>query len=181
MAESKNSKFSEFASTVTSSSKFPTYTDITTSGNSATNLTITNSVPDASTSAQTRLKWVAHDMTFSSGPNSPILTVQTSGASVTWTGVYFNSNLGTKASASTTDLLTGFGSNYSIRSFTLDMYQTDTNDWVVNFVADDFNGPYFFQGHATSFVPYSITLSSGSANNVTGLTGSLTEEFGVIS
>jgi hypothetical protein len=157
------------------------YTDITTSGNAATSLTISNSVPNASTSAQTHLRWVAHDITASSGPNSPILTVQTSGASVTWTGVYYNSTLGTKASASTTDLLTGLGSNYSIRSFTLDMYQTDTNDWVVNLVADDFNGPYFFQGHATSFVPYSITFSSGSANNITGLTGSLTEEFGVIS
>ena len=39
----------------------------------------------------------------------------------------------------------------------------------------------FLQAHATSFVPYSITVSSGSGNNVTGLTGSLTEEFGVIS
>ena len=157
------------------------YTDITTSGNSATSLTISNSVPNASTSAQTHLRWVVHDIAFSSGPNNPILTVQTSGASVTWAGAYYNSTLNSKASFSGTDLFTGFGSNYSPSSFTLDMYQTDTNDWLVNLTCDDFNGVYFLQAHATNFVPYSITISSGSSNNVTGLTGSLTEEFGVIS
>ena len=157
------------------------YTDITTSGNSAVNLTISNSVPNASTSAQTHLRWVVHDIAFSSGPNSPILTVATSGASVTWTGAYYNSTLNSKASFSSTDLFTGFGSFYSPRSFTLDMYQTDTNDWLVNLISDDYNGVYFLQAHATNFVPYSITISSGSSYNVTSLTGSLTEEFGVIS
>lgn len=157
------------------------YTDITTSGNSSTTLQVSNSTPSISAAVQTYIRWVFHDVTYSSGPNSPTLAVGHTSGTVSWTGSYNYPDASSHGAATTTDLFVGLTSNHAPIDVVLNLWQTDTNDWVCFLHCNTNNSPYYFHGHATSVVPANIQLSSGGANNVTGFTGSLTEEFGVIS
>jgi len=157
------------------------YTDITTSGNSSTTLQVSNSTPSISVAAQTYIRWVFHDVTFSSGPNSPTLAIGHTSGTVSWTGSYNYPDQSDHGVGTTTDLLFGLAANHSPIDLVLNLWQTDTNDWVCFLHCNTNNSPYYFHGHATGVVPANIQLSSGGAFNVTGFTGSLTEEFGVIS
>lgn len=158
------------------------YTDITTSGNSSTTLQVSNSTPSISVAAQTYIRWVFHDVTYSSGPNAPTLAVGHTSGTVSWTGSYNYPDATTNHGAvTTTDLFVGLTTYHAPVDVVLNLWQTDTNDWVCFLHCNTNNSPYYFHGHATSVVPANIQLSSGGANNVTGFTGSLTEEFGVIS
>ena len=157
------------------------YTDITTSGNSSTTLQVSNSTPSISAAVQTYIRWVFHDVTYSSGPNSPTLAIGHTSGTVSWTGSYNYPDASSHGAATTTDLFVGLTSNHAPIDVVVNLWQTDTNDWVCFLHCNTNNSPYYFHGHATGVVPANLQLSSGGSNNVTGFTGSLTEEFGVIS
>ena len=157
------------------------YTDITTSSNSSTTLQVSNSTPSISLAPQTYIRWVFHDVGYSSGPNSPTLAVGHTSGTVSWTGSYNYPDASSHGAVTTTDLFVGLTSNHAPIDVVLNLWQTDANDWVCFLHCNSNYSPYYFHGHATGVIPANIQLSSGSSNNVTGFTGSLTEEFGVIS
>ena len=141
-----------------------------------TNWTFTDTT---SNQKQQTVRYVIKDISFSSGPTTPTLTVGTYSGTASFSGVWYyiynTSVYGQNGTfTSLTDLLSGVSPNHGIQEIIADFTKTNSG-YAVRLTACSGGGMLELFAETNSVNIASITLSSGGSYNITIYNGSLTE------
>lgn len=141
----------------------------------STNWTFTDTT---SNQKQQTVRYVIKDITFSSGPTTPTLTVGTYSGTASFVGnwyyIYNTSVYAQNGTFSGTNLLAGASANHGMHEIILDFTRTSAG-YAIRMTANSAGGMLELFAETNSLNIASITFSSGNSYNVLVYNGSLTE------